>query len=140
MSEADQWTRLRRAMAPLNPIRVENSVLAGTPDVNYIGGWMELKWSRNWPKREDSIVPCDHFTPQQRVFALKRWRAGGASTVFWAVEGTWMLFDGETAARIIGKVTRAELEAQVLRVWKPLDDEDLVAYLRELAKRESGLV
>lgn len=127
-------------MKALDPIRVENSVLAGTPDVNFIGGWMELKWSKEWPKREDSIVPLDHFTPQQRVFALRRWRAGGVSLVMWTVGGVWMLFDGQTAAKILGKVPRVDLEAQALRVWKPLDDEALVSYLRELAQREAGLV
>lgn len=138
MSESDQWKRVKKALAPLKPFRVENPALPGTPDVNFRGGWMELKWEREWPKRADTIVRCDHFTPQQKAFAVAHWRAGRNTTVLWTVEGQWMLFDGQTAAKIIGKVDRAELEARALRVWKPLDDADFLGYIRELALREVG--
>lgn len=117
MSESDQRSKVTKALKAQGAFAVENPCLPGTPDVNYIDGWIELKWLRGWPKRESSPVTIDHYSPQQRVFHVEHWRKGGAVHLLLQVRGTWLLFDGPTAARIVGKVTRAELEAAALEHW-----------------------
>jgi len=106
-----------RMLRPLDAVSVENSAYPGTPDVNFTEGWLELKWARDWPKSSDTIVPCEHFTPQQRVWLLRRHRAGGNVLLLWCVHKQWMLFDGQTAANVVGRCTRPHLEAEALFAW-----------------------
>ncbi len=122
-----------RALRSLDAWAVENRVKPGTPDVNYMEGWLELKWLRSWPRGADEgPVKIDHFTPQQRVTLKKRWRAGGHSWLLLQVKRDWLLFDGETAAAIVGRVSRVELFERAWRVWtKGLDRRDLIACLTQ---------
>ena len=111
-------SKVTGALKKARGFAVENPCLPGTPDVSYIDGWLELKWLRDWPKRESSPVTIEHYTPQQRVFHVEQWRHGGAVFMLLQVRGTWLLFDGPTSARIVGKVTRAELEEHALEHWR----------------------
>lgn len=131
MSEGDQRGRVVKALRHLDAFAVENRVRPGTPDVNYIGGWIELKWIKRWPKNaEFSEVKIDHFTPQQRVWLKTRWRKGGRAFVLLQAAGQdWLLFDGETAAQILGRATRPELFARALMTWKGLNEKELSTWL-----------
>lgn len=86
-------------------ISVENPALPGTPDVNFIGGWVELKYREDWPAKEETTVRLDHFTPQQRVWLMRRWYNKGASWLCLQISKTrdWFVFDGETAAKHLAK-------------------------------------
>lgn len=110
-------SKVTGALKAQGAFAVENPCLPGTPDVYYIAGWIELKWLRAWPARTESAVRVEHYTPQQRVFHVEHWRRGGAVHVLLQVRGTWLLFDGPTAARILGKVSRAELETAAIAHW-----------------------
>lgn len=125
MSEHSQAERVIKTLKPLHGFRVENPCLPGTPDVNCTLGWIELKWIEKWPARTGTPVRVDHFTPQQRIFGQKRHRAGGLALLLLQVESTqdWLLFDGPTAARIVGHVPRAELLAGALAHWIGRDME-----------------
>lgn len=131
MSEGDQRGRVVKALRHLDAMAVENRVRPGTPDVNYIGGWVELKWVRRWPKNaEDSVVKIDHFTPQQRVWLKTRWRRGGRAFLLLQAAGQdWLLFDGETAAQAVGRVTRPQLFERALVSWKGLNEKELASWL-----------
>lgn len=121
------WTRTRKALGGLDPVRVENPAYPGTPDVNWGGfcrhtrltaeGWIELKWVRDWPKRAETAVPLHHFTPQQRAWLLRRHARGGRVHVLLKVSTAWLLFDGAVAAEHLGRATRADLHALAIRVW-----------------------
>jgi len=135
VSEKSQRTRVTRALKPLHGFAVENVCLPGTPDVNCTLGWIELKWIEDWPARASTPVRLEHYTPQQRIFAQKRGRAGGLSLLLLQVESTqdWLLFDGPTAARIVGHVPRAELFEGALAHWVGHDmEKNLVPCLYEL--------
>jgi hypothetical protein len=123
------------ALKSLRAFAVENPCLPGTPDVAYIDGWLELKWLREWPKRDDSPVTIEHYTPQQRVFHIEHWRHGGAVFLLLQVRGTWLLFDGPTAARIVGRVTRAELHDAALVTWS--SESEMRANLPDAVKQHS---
>lgn len=118
-------------LRPLDPISVENSAYPGTPDVNYVEGWIELKYAEAWPVR-GGILRIDHFTPQQRVWLTKRARRGGNVFLLLQVGQQWLLFDGQTGAQRVGYEAREALEAVALRNWpKGLNKMELREYLRE---------
>lgn len=130
-SEKSMWEALRPLMKGLDPMRVENLVGIGTPDVNYTRGWIELKYIGGWPVRDpDAIVKVDHFTPQQRVWIMRRALAGGRVFVFLKVGEEWLLFNGGWAARCLGRVGKEHLCRNALAHWtqKPTK-EDLQKWL-----------
>ena len=98
-SEAEAWNALRKNLLPLHPVRIENAAGAGTPDVNYVDGWIELKYAPLWPVRGGALK-LPHYTTQQRGFAMKRIAAGGKCFVMLHIGGTgeWLLFAGNVAA------------------------------------------
>lgn len=100
---------------------VENPANPGTPDVSYVEGWIELKQLDAWPAREDTPVRIEHYTPQQRIRARKRWKKGG--NCFWLlqVRNDWLLLDGNVAAELYDEQrenpTRAELFSRARATW-----------------------
>ncbi|MCK5020802.1 MAG: hypothetical protein KAS32_27520 [Candidatus Peribacteraceae bacterium] len=88
----------------VHAISVENSAYPGTPDVSYIGGWIELKYAKTWPVRKDTALRLPHFTPQQRVWLTEHWVSGGAAWLCVEVSKTrdWLVFDG-ISARHVGR-------------------------------------
>lgn len=117
MSEANMWRTVRTALAGLDPVRVENPAMPGTPDVNYIEGWVELKQEDEWPKRESTPLRVPHFTPQQRVWLTRRVKSGGRAFMLIKVNRDWLLFRGDVAAKIVGHATRQQLIQLALRHW-----------------------
>lgn len=107
------------ALRELDAIAVENPALPGTPDVNYVEGWLELKCLDAWPLRDATPLRCEHWTPEQRVRHVLRSRSGGATYVLVEVAQThdYLLLEGAIAARILGKANRADLEAVSLALW-----------------------
>lgn len=123
MSEADSWELIRPIMiaARMDPIRVENDLGTGTPDVNYVFGWVELKYLRNWPKRSTTKVRLDHYTPQQRAWAIKRSAFQGKVYFLLRVcESEWILYEGSRAAMLVGTLTRDELVKKADAYWTRL--------------------
>lgn len=118
MSEAHMRRRVVRWLKPLNAIPVENPAQPGTPDVNYVEGWIELKKLNNWPKGADTIVKVDHFTPQQRAWLKFRRLKHGRAFLLLQVKNEWLLFEGRKAAELLGLVPRHRLEAEALRHWR----------------------
>lgn len=120
------WPYVRKALRGLDPVRVENSANLGTPDVNYTAGWVELKYISEWPKRPETVVRADHFTPQQRTWLTRRVRSGGRAFMLLRVGVDWLLFRGDVAATIVGQHPKKTLFATALRTWSGrLDPKDL---------------
>jgi len=120
--ESAMWRKLRPHLvtAKLDPVRVENPIHPGTPDVNLCTGlWIELKYLLGWPARAGSIVRIDHFTPQQRVWLFRRWKYAPGSTMLLLevrTSGLWLLFDGDVAARVVGRANAADHRANARAV------------------------
>ena len=109
MPESSMRRRVVKALWKFDAQPVENSAVPGTPDVEYIGGWVELKQLPRWPVDPEGIVRIPHFTRQQRVFHIRRRRAGGSSWLLLQVGREWLLLDGAIAALSIGRVRRRDL-------------------------------
>lgn len=127
ISEGTMWGRVRTALKGLDPIRVENRVELGTPDVNLATGcWIELKWQRKAPKR-GGILRLNHdMTQEQRVWAIRRHHAGGKVFLLLKVSNEWLLFYGYTAAEYLGKVSLEKLREVAIKVWvQKLNDQEL---------------
>lgn len=124
--EKAMWEAVRPLLAKLDPYRIESHIIAGIPDVTITSGWIELKYLAEWPKRVDTIVRCDHFTVQQRVWLTKRVMAGGNAWLLLKVgKHEWILFKGDVAARLLGNVQRHRLYANCVARWerKPCEEE-----------------
>lgn len=126
-SESAMWKKVRPFLiaAKLDPVRVENPIHPGTPDVNTTSCWIELKCIDGWPVRENSCVRLGHYTPQQRVWLYRRWKyAPGTTFLLLEVrsERQWLLFDGDVAAKIVGRATVAEHRRNARAV---LDESEL---------------
>lgn len=106
-------------------MRVENIVMTGVPDVHWIGnggvsGWLELKSVSRWPAR-GGVLHLPHFTPQQRIWLLKRRMLNGRADLLLKVGEQWLLFEGRRAGETIGKEGRHGLEAAAVLVLPRLD-------------------
>lgn len=121
-AESAMWRKIRPILlaAKLDPVRVENPIHPGTPDVNLCDGrWIELKCIEGWPARSSTCVQIRHYTPQQRVFLYRRWKyAPGSTLLLLEVRSVqqWLLFDGDVAAKIVGRSTTAEHRAKARAV------------------------
>lgn len=116
MSESNMRSLVVKALRGLHPIPVENPIWPGTPDVNCICGWIELKELDDWPVRATTPVRIEHYTKVQRVWATNRWAFGGKAYFLLKVKREWLLF-GREAPTLIGKATRLKLTRNALATW-----------------------
>jgi len=127
MSEQTQRRRVILGLKPLHGVAVENPAGPGTPDVNYIDGWIELKWLRRWKRNaETSPVLIDHYTNQQRLWMRRRSLRGGKAYLLLQVGKEWLLFKYPELMEV-GKVTRSELYKLSYKHWpNGLKNEELI--------------
>ena len=133
MSEGSLWSRVRKALKHLDPVRIENRLEKGTPDVNLATGeWLELKWQRKAPKR-GGILKLDHdMTLEQRIWAIRRHHAGGKVYLLLKIGNEYLLFKGYVAAEFLGKLTLDQLREKAIGVWKvKLNDRELNELLKK---------
>lgn len=112
--------RLMEALKGLHPIRVENVACAGTPDIAYVGGWIESKVIERFPIHRGTAVRVFHFSPEQRVWHSRHFIAGGKSFVALQVESTAevFLFNGRLAAEHLGEMPEAQMRSVALRTFR----------------------
>ncbi len=133
MSEKALAGHVMKALKPLDGLRVENPCHPGTPDVNYIGGWIELKQHDNWPKNPETPLKLGHdLTTEQRIWLTRREEKGGVAFVLLQVARDYLLLLGGDAARLIGVANRAELTIAAIAHWTSAAamKKDLVLCLR----------
>jgi len=131
MSEKTMRKHLIKVLRKLDAKSIESPMQPGIPDMNYVGGWIELKWLKEWPKRPETMVAMDHFTREQRVWLRRRARAGGVVWVMLQVGREWMLFQGDHAARYLGVVPYEGLKKLATLYFSDgLDGKALLALLK----------
>jgi len=133
MSESGMRMNLVKTLSVLDAVSIENPAGPGTPDVNFIGGWIECKWLRAWPKRPDTPVKLSHpLLPTQKAWLRRRRRRGGAAWVMLQCGREWLLFKGEVAADHLGTATQRELyHLWAHRTWRILNKCELIQVLTE---------
>jgi len=113
MSEARYRQSVVKGLRKLrmDPVSVENGLThPGTPDINWLHGWIELKVIPKWPVRPETVVRCSTFTPQQRIWLRRRWNANGSAYLLARIGRNHLLFNGADAADYFGEVRREILE------------------------------
>lgn len=100
---------LRKAGLDARP--VENPCDPGFPDVEYIGGLLELKEVERWPSKASTPLRVEHYTQEQRIWHDRRARKGGRIHVLLQVGSEFLLFRGRIAAEVLGNVPQAELRS-----------------------------
>lgn len=127
--------RLVEELRPLHPVRVENGAGAGTPDLNYADGWVELKELPSWPATPGWPVRVPHFRPEQRVWLRYRRQRGGRAHLLLKVGSDWLLLDGEWAADHLGDVDEVALRAASELVWSTKEKAGWARLLEHLTRR-----
>jgi hypothetical protein len=130
MNEKDLQKRVIHAIRKLDPVPVDNPRKPGTPDVNYIEGWVELKYKDEWPKRAATLVKFPKFYPQQRVWLVKRSLAGGKCFILLQVDNMYLLYEGGYAAQHFDKMTKDEMIKNAVKVWDYFPEMELPECLR----------
>jgi hypothetical protein len=132
MSEQGMRQTLIEALRPLDGVSVENPACPGTPDINYVEGWIECKWLRSWPKKADTPVRLEHpLKDNQRAWLRRRRIHKGRVWVLLQCKREWFLFYGEVAAEHLGYVCRAKLFLVAYKYWSHgLNTDELIEALR----------
>ena len=119
-----------KSLRKLDAVPVENLVVPGTPDVEFIGGWIELKTEDDWPARPTTPLRLKRFEIEQRAWLRRRIRRGGRAWLLLRVKREWLLFRGDTAADILGDSPKALLIEAALRYWnvRPSSTELLTVF------------
>jgi len=120
MSESSMRATVVLTLKLFHAVAVENPAFPGTPDVNCSLGWIELKELGDWPDIDGSApVLISHYTPQQRIWLAKRWKAQrGGSWLLLKVAQQWLLFRGDVAAERVGRAGRDELQKISTGNWQ----------------------
>lgn len=131
--ESNMRSKVLAALRSLDAQAVENPINPGTPDVNYVEGWIECKQLPNWPKTaEFEPVKIKHFTPQQRVWLKMRAKRKGVVYFLLKVKNEWLLFNGIDAAEHVGTMTRPQLRELAVKCWdNGLKDKELLSWLKK---------
>lgn len=133
MTEKTLASKVVKLLRPLDAMRVENPCKPGTPDVEFIGGWVELKHVRDWPKRASTPVRVPHFTTGQRLWLTRRDKLGGLALLLVQVGPDYLLLSGAKAASILGTSTQAQLRAAAIATFTHRTlKEELAACFRHL--------
>lgn len=111
---------LRRAGLDARP--VENPCDPGFPDVEYIGGTLELKAVDAWPKRAGTPLRLEHYTQEQRIWQERRCARGGRCHVLLQVGREFLLFHAASAAIHLGNLSREALYDLATHRWASVKD------------------
>jgi hypothetical protein len=120
-------------------IPIENICVPGTPDVNFEGGWIELKVLPRWPRNLEKPVPRkSNLRPAQRNWTSERCRASDRVYVLLDVGGELLLFQGQHAIDTFYSAPMEQLTQECSRYFynggdRSVNLEHLARHLRDSA-------
>ena len=134
MSESLLQSKLIKDLYSIDAIPVDNPRHSGTADINYVEGWLELKWLSQWPSRKQTVVKIPSISPQQRVVWTKRSMAGGNIFVLLQVgfvrdRSEYLLFEAGGAAEYLGKLNREDLYKECLASWSEYPGKGIIKWI-----------
>ena len=122
MSEKNLWQYCRRHLSDRGILmRIENAFYKGVPDVNFliggIEGWLELKFLKTFPKKENTPVNIPHFTQEQKLWHKERWENHGLTAMLLQVDDYYFLFVSDKIA-IVGHLSKQGLIDNATKYWR----------------------
>lgn len=132
--EKNQRQRVIRALAPLHAFSVENTVNPGTPDIFFIGGTLETKCVKAWPRKDGILkgeVDRKHFTNQQRLFCRTWRRKQGFHSICLQVAQDWFLIEAVAAADHLG-IDWTEEDIRSGSWWQSWDGLDEIGFFHAI--------
>ena len=129
--ETQFWNYIRpRMKGRWYATRIETYTENGVPDVTFtvdgFHGWIELKYLKEFPKRETTIVKIPHYTDLQRYFLSTRGKAAGHCYLLIKVNREYFLFDYEQAQSVGVSFTKKDFVENSKFYWKnKIDFEEL---------------
>lgn len=124
MIETSAWDSIRPLFRELglDPIRVENVLHPGHPDVDYTHGNIELKYMEAFPVRPGTKVKVPKLSGEQVGWITRRTEKGGRAWLLVRVGAEWFLWAGGDAYRVWKGLTQAEWrEEAALVLVQPID-------------------
>lgn len=108
--ETTAWDSIRPLFRELglDPIRVENVVNPGHPDLDYTHGNIELKYMERFPARPGTKVTVPELTGEQVAWITRRTRKGGLAWLLVRVGAEWFLWAGKDVWAVRQGLTQAE--------------------------------
>ncbi len=132
MSEALMRKKLVKNLMRLDAVPIENMLRAGTPDVNFLYGWIECKYMKFWPRNaEKNPVRFPHpLTKEQCLWIKRRCKRGGLCYVAIQVSRDWFFFKGTAITDLFNNMTKPQMiEKCDLYMKSGLDKEELIKWL-----------
>lgn len=110
MIETTAWDSIRPLFQALglDPIRVENVLHPGHPDLDYTHGNIELKYMEAFPVRPGTAVRVPKLTGEQVGWITRRTEKGGLAWLLVRVGKEWFLWAGRDVYAVWQGLTQAE--------------------------------
>ena len=121
-SETALWQTMRtnvyKVFDKVHLQRHEDIISVGIPDVSYgvrygfndfRQGWVELKYTAEYPARPGTPIKCDHFTQEQKDWLGARGSLGGRCCVLWQVDKDYYVF-GWQVVWDLGTLSKSEMK------------------------------
>lgn len=126
---------MEMAAEGLDPVRVENPAMPGTPDVNYVDGWIEMKAARGWPVKGGPLQLSHPPTAEQIAWLFRREAFGGKAWLVLSVgAGTsreWFLFTARSVRVLWARNQRpCEEQLRAEALVQSREVEDIVRQLK----------
>lgn len=112
--EATFRTNFKGLIRKFAPVSIENALTTpGLPDLCLTTGWAELKILSKWPVRASTPLRIDHFTAEQKRWAIWWTDHGGMYWLVVKVAREIFLFNAQQAQKV-GTLTRDEMLANCI--------------------------
>lgn len=114
MIETSAWDSIQPTLKALglDPIRVENVLHPGHPDVDYTHGNIELKYMKAFPVRPETKVRVPKLEGEQVAWITRRTQKGGLAWLLVRVGSEWFLWAGKDVWEVRQGLTQAEWRAR----------------------------
>ncbi len=119
MIETTAWDGIRPLFHQLglDPVRVENVLRPGHPDVDYTHGNIELKYMERFPVGAATRVRVPKLTGEQVGWLTRRSLKGGLCWLLVRVGKEWYLFPGADVYDVWKGLTQAEWRSRAALVF-----------------------
>ena len=143
-SEKSLWATSRKQMAKIYGYKIslqrhEDTCSEGIPDVSFSvrfgwadfrHGWIELKYTPEYPARSNTRVQLEHFTGAQRAWLHERGCLGTRCCVLWQIGQDYYVFNWQSVYDL-GYINKDALKS--IAYWFSIGRPDWDKLMRAIA-------